>query len=210
MTDWVAWHDAYENPSSSLARRLVVVQRFIEDALDAAPSGPVRVIHLCAGDARDLIGVALRHPRGRDITGRVIEFDPDLADRARRAVARAGLAGLDVVTGDAGDASLYEGAAPADLVLACGVFGNVVDEDIARTIDFFTTVCAMRARVIWTRGRIESNDFTPTIRAWFAERGFDELAFVAPEDAIFSVGVHRYTSSQQAKPVEGRLFSFVG
>ena len=34
--------------------------------------------------------------------------------------------------GDASTTSAYRGAVPADLVLACGIFGNVSDEDIQR------------------------------------------------------------------------------
>jgi hypothetical protein len=37
--DWRAWHDAYDDPGSSLARRLAVVQARIADALAAAPPG---------------------------------------------------------------------------------------------------------------------------------------------------------------------------
>jgi hypothetical protein len=210
VTDWIAWHGAYEDESSSLARRLVVVKRFIAAALDAAAPGPIRVVHLCAGDARDLIGVASDHPRSRDVVGRIVEFDPDLAAIARRSAQDAGLTGLEVMTGDAGDPCAYEGATPADLVLACGVFGNIVDEDIARTIAFFATMCSPDARVIWTRGRLPSNDFTPTIRAWFGNHDFNELAFVAPDDAMFSVGVHLFVGPRRETTPDRRLFSFVG
>jgi hypothetical protein len=33
--DWRAWHDAYDDPGSSLAQRLGVVQERIADALQA-------------------------------------------------------------------------------------------------------------------------------------------------------------------------------
>lgn len=35
--DWASWHDAYENPQSSLSRRLRVVQRHISRFLDTMP-----------------------------------------------------------------------------------------------------------------------------------------------------------------------------
>ena len=54
--DWHEWHAAYDNPGSGLARRLAWVQDQVRAALDAAPAGPVRVISLCAGQGRDLIG----------------------------------------------------------------------------------------------------------------------------------------------------------
>ena len=41
-----------------------------------------------------------------------------------------GLDQIDVVLGDASTTSAYEGMAPADVVLVCGVFANVSDDDI--------------------------------------------------------------------------------
>jgi len=82
--DWRAWHDAYDDPGSSLAQRLGVVQTRIAAALDAAPPGPLRAVSMCAGQGRDLIPVLASHPRGRDVTARLVELDPGLAGAARR------------------------------------------------------------------------------------------------------------------------------
>jgi hypothetical protein len=50
-------------------------------------------------------------------------------------------------------------------------------------------------------------DLTPHIREWFADAGFSELAFVAPEEALFSVGTSRFLGSPQ--PLRrGQLFRF--
>ena len=49
--DWHAWHNAYDDPGSSLARRLAVVRARIADTLDAAPPGPLRAVSMCAGQA---------------------------------------------------------------------------------------------------------------------------------------------------------------
>src|ERR1700694_3658252 len=85
VSRWLDWHGAYDVPDSPLALRLAVVQQCIADALDAAAPGPVRVISMCAGDGRDLLGALDGHPRGRDVTGRLLELDPALAARARAA-----------------------------------------------------------------------------------------------------------------------------
>jgi hypothetical protein len=42
----------------------------------------------------------------------------------------------EVVTGDAALTDHYRGTVPADLVLACGLPGNVTDDDIRRTVGF--------------------------------------------------------------------------
>ena len=83
---------------------------------------------MCAGQGRDLIDVLGGHPRRAEVTARLVELDPRIAAAARQRAAAAGLSLVDVVTGDAGLAGAYAGLAPADLVLACGVFGNITAE----------------------------------------------------------------------------------
>ena len=205
---WVRWHRAYEG-DSPLSRRLAIVQARIREALAAAPPGPIRAISLCAGQGRDLLGVLADHPRRADVTARLVELDPANADAARAAAQAAGLAGVDVVTGDASTTGAYAGAVPADLVLACGIFGNVVDEDIARTIAALPGLAAPGATVIWTRHR-GAPDRTPWIRERFAAAGYVELAFDAPDGFLFSVGTCRLEGPPAPFEPGLRLFSFVG
>jgi hypothetical protein len=40
VTNWVAWHEAYDDPSSSLSARLRRVRTHLSDAIDRAPAGP--------------------------------------------------------------------------------------------------------------------------------------------------------------------------
>ncbi|MEU6202456.1 hypothetical protein ABZ814_02540 [Micromonospora musae] len=79
--DWYAWHDDYDRPGSALARRLTEVRRHLRDALDRAPTGPLRAVSLCAGQGRDLIPVLATHPRRDDVTARLVELNSP-ADRA--------------------------------------------------------------------------------------------------------------------------------
>jgi len=207
--DWVAWHQAYDAPGSPLARRLVLVQAQLRRALDRAPAGPVRLVSLCAGQGRDALGVLATHPRGADVQARLVEVNPALADAAR-AEARVQDLAVDVVTGDAGLTDAYAGAVPAQVVLACGVFGNVSDADIEATIRAFPQLCAPGASVLWTRHR-RPPDLTPTVRRWFADAGFDEFAFevLADEDYV-SVGHHCFVGQPAPLPAGRRLFTFVG
>jgi hypothetical protein len=207
--DWREWHDPYDDPSSALSGRLRIVQRFIREALDEAETRPIRVVSACAGEGRDLLGVLDDHPRRADVRARLVEMDPVIAGAARRAAAAAQLTGVDVVTGDASSSSVYAGAIPADLVLMCGIFGNVADDDVRRTVAFLPRLCADGARVIWTRHRREP-DLTVEIRGWFAEAGFEEVEFVAPEEAWFGVGAHRLKGPRAAFEPGVRLFTFVG
>jgi len=98
VKDWVAWHAAYDDPSSPLSARLRVVRAHLSAALDAAPPGPVRLLSLCAGQGRDVLGVLPAHPRGPDVSALLVEYDPRnavlaravTAHRARGGPARAG------------------------------------------------------------------------------------------------------------------------
>jgi hypothetical protein len=205
--DWRAWHDAYDDPGSTLARRLAAVQARIAGALDAAPPGPLRAISVCAGQGRDLIPVLASHPRGRDVTARLVERDPVLAATARRAAADAGLPGVEVVTGDASLTDAYAGLVPADLVLVCGVFGNITDSDIKRTVGCCAQLCATGGTTVWTRAR-RPPDLVPRICGWFGEDGF-ELSWLSDPGAGFGVGVHRFTARPRPLVPGLRMFGFV-
>lgn len=97
---------------------------------------------------------------------------------------------------------------PADLVLMCGVFGNITDLDVRLTIARLPDLCAPGAMVIWTRSRKEPG-LTPALRSWFSSCGFEEVAFDAPPGVLFSVGVRRLVVPPGPLQPGSRLFSFV-
>ena len=204
--DWAAWHQRYAQPDSVQSLRLPVVQAHIRAFLHGRAE-PARLISMCAGDGRDLLGVLEASPDSR-VRARLVELDADLAACARERALRAGLDGVEVVNGDAGVTDAYAGAVPADLALVCGVLGNVPDEDAERTVRSLPRLCAEDATVVWTRHR-RSPDLTPQIRAWLAETGFRELAFDSPGPDSFSVGVHRFEGAPLPLERGLRLFTFV-
>jgi hypothetical protein len=206
MSEWVEWHRGYA-AGSPLSKRLEVVQNLIRRALDSAAPGPIRVISLCAGDGRDLLGVLPTHPRCADVHARLVELNPELAERARSTAARISPV-IEVVTGDASWTTAYAGAVPADIVLACGIFGNITDDDIHHTAAHLSSLCAPNATVIWTRGTF-TPDLTPTIRRWFTEAGFSGLDFVAVPDSTAAVGANRLMSRPHAFEPDLRLFTFL-
>lgn len=174
LRDYVAWHDAYGDPSSSLSARLRQVQHQIAAWLDRTP-GAVRVLSSCAGQGHDILGVLEQRPDDRArVTGALLEIDPTNVVAARDWIARLGVA-VDVVEADAGTTSAYAGLVPADLVLLSGIMGNISAADIERLVHTSKQFCAPHATVLWTRGAQEP-DLGPDIRRWFAEAGFDEVA----------------------------------
>jgi hypothetical protein len=206
VSEWVEWHRGYEQ-GSPLALRLGVVQGLIRTALDGCPPGPIRIISMCAGDGRDLLGVLEDHPRRGDVSARLVELDPELVAGGRERAAAISPY-IEVVNADASLTNAYASAVPADIVLVCGIFGNVTDEDIEYTVDHLPTLCAPGATVIWTRGTFKP-DITPVVRAWFEAAGFSELAFVAIPDTTAGVGAARLTASPRAFEPDLRLFTFL-
>jgi hypothetical protein len=202
--DWVAWHADYDDESTPLARRLRLVQEQIRVVLDNAPAGPITVVSMCAGQGRDLLEVVATHPRGSDVRGRLVELDPELAAVARAAAP----AGIEVVEADAGLIDAYAGMGPADLVLACGVFGNITSADVERTIGFCAQMCSDGGTVLWTRHR-RSPDLVPAIGQWFASAGFEQVALTPPEMG-FCVGAHRRVRPPDPTHSGKRMFTFVG
>jgi hypothetical protein len=209
MRDWVAWHAAYDDPQSPLSTRLRAVRGHLSDALDAAPPGPVRLVSLCAGQGHDVLGVLPGHPRGPQVSAVLVEYDPQNAALARQSAEQAGLPQVEVRQADAARVANYADALPADVLLLCGIFGNVSDEDIERTATAAPALCAPGATVIWTRHR-RAPDLTPLIRGWFRASGFDEVAFDVPDQTLtgVSVGVGRLAVPPPATLPDGPLFSF--
>lgn len=205
-TDWHQWHRPYADATSALSRRLRLVQHHIDRWLDDRAEPALTVVSACAGQGHDVLGVLTARPDAARVRATLIEYDPRNAAEARARVDAAGLTGVTVRCADAGDLSSYREAGPADLVLLAGVLGNISDEDARTTITMLPRLCAVGATVIWTRTRRQP-DLTPAIRGWFAQAGFAEEAFDAPDDVLFSVGVHRFASRPQSLG-EGRMFRF--
>jgi hypothetical protein len=204
--DWVEWHRDYDDPGSLLSRRGELVQGHLHAELERAPAGDVRLISLCAGQGRDVIGALTGHPRRGDVRARLVELDERNVALAQQA---AGLHGIEVLQADAGITDAYAGAVPAQIVVACGVFGNITGSDIQATVAALPSLCAPGALVLWTRHRLPP-DLTPAIRSWFGEAGFREEAFDTSQDGFMSVGAHRLAGEPAALTLGQRLFAFPG
>ncbi|MFF4254068.1 methyltransferase domain-containing protein [Streptomyces sp. NPDC001663] len=206
--DWYEWHDTYDRADSPLVRRLATVQGRIRDALDHAPAGPLTAVSVCAGQGHDLIGALTGHPRRHDVRARLVELDERNVAAARRAAEAAGLPGVEVVAGDAASTDHYLDLTPADLVLLCGVLGNITDTDVERVLDHCTQLCRTGGTVVWTRNR-KAPDLVPQVCAWLEERGFERL-WVSDPGLVQAVGAHRYTGEPRQLPLGERMFDFIG
>ncbi|HYN76092.1 MAG TPA: SAM-dependent methyltransferase [Candidatus Limnocylindria bacterium] len=206
--DWVAWHQAYDRPGSDLSRRLEVVRAQLAAALDRCPPGPIRLLSLCAGDGRDVLPVLASHPRAADVSAVLVETDEVLAGRARAAVASLpdGAGTVDMRTADAGAVDVWADGVPAQVVLACGVFGNLAPDQVRQCVSTLPVACAPEGVLMWTRGR-GAEDPGPDLDRWLCTAGFEPVARVAPERARYRVGVDTYVGPRR-QPVPGeRLFT---
>jgi hypothetical protein len=188
--DWSGWHSQYANPRSWLALRLRTVQHHIRAALDASVPGELRAISICAGQGHDLLEVLAQHPRGHDVRARLVELDARNVAAARARAGALELDRLDIIQADASVTDAYLGSVPADLIVLCGVFGNLSEEGIRRAIAYLPRLSARGATVVWTR-HTGAPDLTPTICDWFREHEFRELRFerIGP---VYGVGSHQF------------------
>ena len=164
---------------------------------------------MCAGQGHDVAGALGGHRRRSDVTGLLVELDPVNVEAAQLRLRDAGLDGVTAVAGDAARLDAYEAAAPADLVVVCGVFGNIADSDVRRTIEALPVLAARGATVVWTRHRRQP-DLTGEIRRWFEASDFVELDFTSPGPDSFAVGTHRFTGEPRTwQGDEQPLFRFL-
>jgi len=167
----------------------------------------MRILSLCSGDGRDLIPILARGERNM-AHAILVEQDATLAQEGRATALKLGVDHVTVVTGDAGETESFAFALPVDLLLLCGIFGNVSEEDVALTVAATPAVLRSGGTVIWTRGSTPP-DLRPTIRRWFVDAGLRDTAFDSEPNG-FGVGVA--TKSQRSTsdpPLPARLFTFV-
>jgi putative methyltransferase len=204
--DWYRWHESYADPSSPLSRRASIVREHLVGWLDEHPDAALRLVSICAGQGRDVLDVLTTRADAGRVQCHLLDTDERNVAVAQAAVNASGLTTVTIHRSDAGDLASYTGIVPADLVLLAGIFGNITDADVQRTIETLPQLCAAGATVIWTRHR-RPPDLTPAIREWLQATGFTETAFHAPGDVLFSVGVDTFTG--QPEPLRlGRMFRF--
>jgi hypothetical protein len=208
MRDYDEWHSQYDDPDSDLSWRLRRVQAHLADALERHP-GPCQVVSACSGDGRDVLQVLADRDDADRVRAVLLELHLGIADRARAAAAAAGLAGVEVRTVDAGTSDAYAGAVPADIVLLVGIFGNIGDDALWRTIAAAPQLCAPGATLLWSRGRDEG-DLNDEVRARFTAAGFAELAYeTLDRDGWPALGVVRYDGPPVDLVPGQSLFTFI-
>ena len=214
VRDYLAWHEQYDDPDSSLPRRLALVRELLRGEFDARP-GPVRVVSLCAGDGRDILGVLAEREDAARVSVTLVEVLPELVERAKSAASQVA-ADVKVLAADAGCSQTYVGLStvPADVVLLVGVLGNVSDVDVASTVAAMPGLCASGATLLWSRGRsLEgAEDYVTPVREAFSVAGFTEVSIrsIDVEDDHTALGVVRFEGPPVPIGARRTWFTFVG
>lgn len=208
VTDWRAWHAEYDDPASRLFRRLQVVRARLGEALDSVGPHVPRLLALCAGDARDVIPVLAARTDGHRVAAVLVEKDEVLAERARAAANAAGLGNVEVRRADAGNVGVFRDVLPVDVLMLCGVFGNIERPAVRHVVEQVPAMVASGGFVIWTRGGEEPDDPRPEVRRWFVREGMPEVSFDGPPET-YGVGVNRVDASRPRQIDERRLFTFL-
>ncbi len=207
LSDWNKWNQYYDDPNSELPFRLVLVQKHVAAAVEERGLRPISVVSICGGHGGELIGALEYHPRRSEITGRLVELDPDNASFARQWALQAAMTGVEVRNDDASLSDSYEGCYPAHIVILSGVFGHITKEDLKRTVSFLREICDTGSSVIWTSYEVLP-ERTEMIRGFFDENDFEETAFEVTPAGTFGVIVERYRGSPMPLERGKRIFTF--
>lgn len=194
----------YDGPT---AARLGVVQEQIRHALAETDASPIRVISICAGQGHDIVGALQDFGRADEVEALLVELDERNVGAARQRIADACLSGITVETADAGMTDAYTSIAPAHLILACGVFGSLTDDDIDMTVGLLPSLASPNAQVIWTANRVAPGLWDAVLAA-FARHGFRASWTTDDQVDTFGVGRHQLNRRSTALRPGQRMFSF--
>ncbi len=175
----------------------------------AETAGGGEILSLCSGDGRDLLP-ELAVAAGT-FPAMLVENDEVLAAAAKARASALGLHDVTVMVGDAGEVQTFAARLPVDLLLLCGVFGNISTGDVQVTVAAAPGMLKPGGTLIWTRGAGRDTNLRPVIRALFEECGLEEVAFDS-EPGGYGVGVNRLGAGKAAwnkDNLPATLFRFV-
>jgi SAM-dependent methyltransferase len=210
--DWAKWHRGYDS-WPPLQARLDAVREQIADALSVCSNRRVRIISLCAGDGRDIIGALVTHPRRKDVSAVLIETNTDLVAQGEAAVAHFNLSPhVRFLCADATLSDTYMSIARADIVLVAGVLGNVREADEGRLVQSLRCLCQPGGTVIWTRNVLsrDGEHAVERIRELLNDAGFRENTLTRTAPSGFIVGTYTFHGDSQPLSPSMKLFEFTG
>jgi Putative methyltransferase len=206
---WSNWpEEAYH--LERYQKRLAAVQSHLAGCLDvAAARGSVKLLSMCAGDGRDVIGVLRSHELRQNVSACLVELN---GKSVALGIGRAREAGLEksvsFVHGDATTFATYQHIAPADIVLVCGVWGHVRAGDRGQLVSSLASLCRAGGAVVWSRGVSQGMRRLHAIQSLFAESLWETERLSVTSDKRWAVVTARFLGPPSSLPVNGQVFRF--
>ncbi|HJQ80987.1 MAG TPA: class I SAM-dependent methyltransferase [Lacipirellulaceae bacterium] len=205
---WAGWPaEAYAQ--MQYQQRLLAVQEHLRGILKDSPAGPLRLISVCAGDGRDVIGTVRAHERRGDVSAWLVELDRQSVAAGIQEASIAGLeCAVNFINADATEYGTYLGVAPADIVLACGVWGHVPAHERESLARALAALCKPRGTVTWTRGVSSGLARLNEIAVLFARSDWENVRTTITADKKWAVATYCYAGPLVELPEMGRIFNF--
>jgi hypothetical protein len=203
---WSGWPDeAYKR--EGFQQRLSFVHDHLTECLNTAPRGAVRILSICSGDGRDVLGVLESHRRATEVTASLVELDSQSVAAGESRAKESGLeSAVRFLNTDATVFETYQAIAPADIVLVCGVWGHVPADERGQLVRAIECFCKRDGRVIWTRGVEKGRHRLEEIAAHFPDANWKKVReSIGPK---WGVMTHQYCGPQRAIPATGQIFNF--
>lgn len=205
---WNGWPEkAYKK--DHYQQRLLAVQKHLAECLDIAPPGSVRIISICAGDGRDVIGVLGSHQRRKDVSAWLVELNRKSVAAGVRHTISAGLENaVNFLNEDATLYLTYKNITPSDILLLCGVWGHVPTDERVQLVGAIASLCKPGSTVTWTRGVSKGMARLHEIQSLFSGSSWESVCVSLTSDKNWAVATHRYCGPPKELPESERLFHF--
>jgi hypothetical protein len=205
---WTNWPErAYKQ--RRYQQRLAAVQEHLAKRLDTTPAGPVRIISICAGDGRDLLGVLETHSRRSDVCAWLVEQSLQSVNAGCAHASALDLAyAVRFLHADATLYATYQVIGLADIVLLCGVWGHVPVHERTSVIRALTCLCKPGGTVIWSRAVAKGIERLEQIQSLFVAPSWERIELSFTPDNSWAVAAHRYRGPVVNLPTDGRIFHF--
>jgi len=203
--EWPQW--AYKQPA--YLHRLAGVQQHLAAALDAAAGGTIRVLSICSGDGRDVLGTVQSHTRRGDVRAWLVEQSADSVAAGARHAQQLGLdRNVHFLNTDATVFEAYQKIAPANIILVCGVWGHVPALERKAVVDALARLCEPGGAVIWTRRVSKGMHRLEQIQSHFNQPAWQQQSLTFTADQAWAIVTHRYCGPRLKLPASGQLFHF--
>jgi 2-polyprenyl-3-methyl-5-hydroxy-6-metoxy-1,4-benzoquinol methylase len=205
---WSNW-PAMSYQRVSYRKRLQAVQDHFAASLAEAEPGPVRVVSICAGDGRDVMGVLESHARREDVNAWLVELDRKSVEAGIKRRDATGLSKLvTFLHADATDFATFKNILPCDIVMVCGVWGHVPPAERLSLVKALGKFCKPGGTVVWSRGVDRGRSRFTDIQALFEHNSFERVSESITPDDKWAICTHRYMGRPVEVPTSGRIFNF--